>query len=884
MVISHVSECRAEEVARELLSIRGWNTAKPPKGDVLWKNEYRDYPELTEALTGKGKQKRGGDAYPDFLVVNRQTNRVVIVGETKARSTQLELATKEADHYGDAFEQMGSRVLAAGIAGDETSNIGVRVTKRDHSIWKPIVYGKNPIQWLPTPEETLRLIEDDTLFDLQPRVPSAEVLAKRGEQMNRILRECKIKDEFRPAIIGAFMLALWQSKGNIRMSEEHILSDINAACEKAFVKAGKQEIADSIHVPEANAKLASKAPYLCHILRLLNITTLTSAHDYLGQLYETFFRFTGGNTIGQFFTPRHITKFMADITKVSSNDIVLDPACGTGGFLVSALHRLMEGKQLTSAEIRKLVAKHLIGFESEPITAALCVANMILRGDGTTGIIKGDCFTDPAYPEGKATVVLGNPPFPHKKTDDPPEKFIARGLEGLNTRGLLAFIIPSSLLVKPNKKSWRSQVLKNNSLRAAITLPSELFLPYASATTAIALLEKGVPHSPSTETFFTRIENDGFRLKKNARIEQPGDQLPEALDAYDSGDSVPGFCVTKSLDDFESGGEWSPGAYIATPDYNPALLKKEISGLIRSLVAFHSRYAPELVAYAADLEAKKIVPHEYRPKRSRKQKAEDRADRIGSLFDVSYGQKALHNKENLKSGSTLIVSSAGSNNGCYGFFDFPSVISAPFVTVPSTGSIGEAFVQNWPCGVTDDCLLLIPKAELFSKVDEEDLFIAAALVRLERWRFNYGRKITPARISHLKLKRDPALKTWIRQQKQAANELIRDILDRLGSPNRQSETASRFQKLAEQWREATSHVSSVSEISAHPAYLAIIGMGQRALPYIFRSLSDRQSLHWFAALHAITQQNPVPPESAGDVSQMREVWLAWAKKNGYVEP
>jgi type I restriction enzyme M protein len=205
-----------------------------------------------------------------------------------------------------------------------------------------------------------------------------------------------------------------------------------------------------------------------------------------------FFRFTGGNTIGQFFTPRHITRFMADLCEVSKNDVVIDPACGTGGFLVAALHRLMEGKHLTPQQVRRLVSGHLIGFESEPITAALCVANMILRGDGTTGIIKGDCFTHPDYPEEKATVAIGNPPFRHKKTDDLPEKFLDRGLEALMTRGLLAMIVPSSLLVKPAKHKWRARLLKENSLRGVITLPTDLFQPYANITTAILLVEKGV--------------------------------------------------------------------------------------------------------------------------------------------------------------------------------------------------------------------------------------------------------------------------------------------------------------------------------------------------------------------------------------------------------
>lgn len=85
------------------------------------------------------------------------------------------------------------------------------------------------------------------------------------------------------------------------------------------------------------------------------------------------------------------------------------------------------------------------------------------------------------------------------------------------------------------------------------------------------------------------------------------------------------------------------------------------------------------------------------------------------------------------------------------------MLKAPFVTVAQTGTIGEVFVQMEPCGVNDDCLLLIPKLENLSI---SCLFIAAAIIRLERWRFNYGRKLTPARIASFKMPRILELEQW----------------------------------------------------------------------------------------------------------------------------
>jgi len=91
------------------------------------------------------------------------------------------------------------------------------------------------------------------------------------------------------------MLALWQSKGNIRKDESNILADINEACRKAFWKLVSPNSKRTLTVEEANHALAKNARRIVTILERLNVHVLTAEHDYLGQLYETFFRYTGGN-------------------------------------------------------------------------------------------------------------------------------------------------------------------------------------------------------------------------------------------------------------------------------------------------------------------------------------------------------------------------------------------------------------------------------------------------------------------------------------------------------------------------------------------------------------------------------------------------------------
>lgn len=118
------------------------------------------------------------------------------------------------------------------------------------------------------------------------------------------------------------------------------------------------------------------------------------------------------------------------------------------------------------------------------------------------------------------------------------------------------------------------------------------------------------------------------------------------------------------------------------------------------------------------------------------------------VFSIRYGQKEFHNKENLDSGGGLLISSQATDNGCYGFFDIEAKFKPPFITVPSTGSIGFAFVQLDEAGVADDALVLIPRR----KYSVDYLFCVAYTIRHSRWRYNYGRKITPTRLATLQIK------------------------------------------------------------------------------------------------------------------------------------
>jgi hypothetical protein len=167
---------------------------------------------------------------------------------------------------------------------------------------------------------------------------------------------------------------------------------------------------------------------------------------------------------------------------------------------------------------------------------------------------------------------------------------------------------------------------------------------------------------------------------------------------------------------------------------------------------------------------------------------------------------------------------------------------------------------------------LIPKAG----TDIEDLYVTAATLRLERWRFHYGRKITPARIADVEVRRDDEFKDRIRSQRITTDGVIQDSL-RLLADNGGDTLRSKVKELAEFWRQETAHLSSIEKKVMHPAYQSIIAMGKPAVPFVLEELRDNRG-HWFWALHFMTG---VDPTTEGDnVERSRAAWLEWGRQNG----
>jgi hypothetical protein len=197
-------------------------------------------------------------------------------------------------------------------------------------------------------------------------------------------------------------------------------------------------------------------------------------------------------------------------------------------------------------------------------------------------------------------------------------------------------------------------------------------------------------------------------------------------------------------------------------------LVKGVAATIRERSAFVVRRAPELARFRRHLSMRTeplIKP--------RGKSFGETPKTIGAHFLIGYGQKALHNKTHLVPGSALVIAASSQDNGAFGFFEFDQLLEPPFITTTSSGTPGEARVQEWPCGVADDCLILTPR----DGTPREYFYIAAAKIQSEQWRFNYGMKMTPERIAEYPIEVSAERLKWIREYLAHADTVEKGALD-----------------------------------------------------------------------------------------------------------
>ncbi len=279
---------------------------------------------------------------------------------------------------------------------------------------------------------------------------------------------------------------------------------------------------------------------------LKEIDGFTYEHsERLGDAFEYLLSVLGSQgDAGQFRTPRHIIDFMVEIVAPQKHEKVLDPACGTAGFLISAYKYILRtnqadrpGDQLTPDE-RKRLANNFKGYDICPDMVRLSLANMYLHGFTDPHIEEYDTLTSEDNWNELADVILANPPFmspkggirPHKRFSIQAKRsevlFVDYMAEDLTAAGRAAIIVPEGIIFQ-SQTAYRDlrRMLVENSLVAVVSLPAGCFNPYSGVKTSILFLDRCLARQADSIAFF-KVENDGFGLGAQRRAMNKND-LPK---------------------------------------------------------------------------------------------------------------------------------------------------------------------------------------------------------------------------------------------------------------------------------------------------------------------------------------------------------------------
>ena len=302
-----------------------------------------------------------------------------------------------------------------------------------------------------------------------------------------------------------------------------------------------------------NAYLPYRDPEtLKSFLKVINDFTYDHS-ERLGDAFEYLLSVLGSQgDAGQFRTPRHIIDFIVEILDPRKEESLLDPACGTAGFLISAYKHILRtntdarGNSTLTPDEKGRLAKKFIGYDISPDMVRLSLVNLYLHGFTDPHIFEYDSLTDTARWNDYADVILANPPFmspkggirPHNRFSIQAKRsevlFVDYIAEHLTPNGRAGIIVPEGIIFQSqNAYKDLRKMLVENSLISVISLPAGCFNPYSGVKTSILLLDKSLARQSDTVAFF-KVEADGYDLGAQRRPIQKNDlpKVQEELESY----------------------------------------------------------------------------------------------------------------------------------------------------------------------------------------------------------------------------------------------------------------------------------------------------------------------------------------------------------------
>lgn len=555
---------------------------------------------ILELLKGKSKSGGTGDGRPEFIISFPTNSNYIIVVECKADVTKHESAKRNIPkdfavdgvlHYAQALKSEFN-VLAIAVSGETIAELCV-----SHFYWK-----KNNDSYQELSDKKLLAIDDYLqVFEDQFFISDfyTRDIAYKARYLNEEYQAYTIPEYKRCTMVSAMLLALidetfknnFESISSIKELGKQMLAAIDNVFDaeadmvrnkgvilREFESILNEPLFEQTTIKHKKHKVADETLQVAKdfILYLQkNVYPLVEhsniGYDVLGRFYVEFIRYAGSEQkSGLVLTPAHITELFCDLADIRVNDIVYDPCCGTGGFLVAAMQRMFKkaGSDLTIREhIRR---EQLCGCELRPDMFTYACSSMRFRGDGKSNLYNGSCFNNANIisRNHKPTVGLLNPPYDVGNARQ--MEFVEHALDVLNPQaeGRVVAIVQMSCAIKNDKdlKAVKKRILAKHHLKAVLSMPDDLFYP-VGVVTCIMVFEANKPNA-GRKTWFGYFKDDGFEKRKHlGRIDARNkytDIKKRWLDVYFNEEQIPGLSVRKEV---TAEDEWCAEAYMET-DYS----------------------------------------------------------------------------------------------------------------------------------------------------------------------------------------------------------------------------------------------------------------------------------------------------------------------------
>jgi len=552
----------------------------------------------TENKTNFGKPDFSITKYKIPVIIENKLGLIKLIAESKEGvkfddKTISGFAVNGALHYATGMIASGKyhEVIAIGIAGDSEENITLKVYYVYGS-------GDKAFKLLEQ-VNTLHFLENDQTFDLFYKeavlteeekhdilIRSQAELKTQAKALNKLMHNHNITAPQRVLYVSGMLLSMQNVVNNqgekiqdglmpndlmgiqsdTKRDGVQVLNQVKEFLNAREIPLDKQnlmlssfnEIAKDVQRDEKTTldKEVSKLiegkasankqifTFIYHNI-FLSIDAMAGHLDIMGEMYSEFLKYAlgDGKEIGIVLTPPYVTKMMAEILGVNQHSRVMDLATGSAGFLISAMEMMIQdaektfGKATTEANNKIVAIKHnqLLGVELNAEMFTLAATNMILRGDGSANIQKGNTFSTPEqlYTSFRANKLLLNPPFSYDENGMP---FIGFGLNKMEKGGTAAIIIQDS--AGSGKATRTNQtLLKKHRLLASIKMPTDLFQPMAGVQTSIYIVEAHSPHDYEQTVKFIDFRNDGYKRTSRAlqELDEPTKRYADIVKIYKAG-------------------------------------------------------------------------------------------------------------------------------------------------------------------------------------------------------------------------------------------------------------------------------------------------------------------------------------------------------------